>query len=162
MAKITFYTIIIIIFTSMYYPWSIGPCLLISADTTSLFVDCHDKDDAKTTSPLYDSNPCIHDVCWLCSLTQLSSPDHQRITRHKGRIYQNVLNLLMLLLPGAAITYYGEELGLEETHVEYEQLRDPWGYLAGPVSTTTTHTTTSPTWHKSSLERQNSGSLTGL
>ena len=31
-----------------------------------------------------------------------------------GDLYQNALNMLMLLLPGAAVTYMGEELALSD------------------------------------------------
>ncbi|ELT95719.1 hypothetical protein CAPTEDRAFT_162322 [Capitella teleta] len=71
--------------------------------------------------------PDERDALWM-----LGSPEKSRMSRTKGVMYQSALNLLMLLLPGAAITYYGEEIGLNETPVKYEDLRDPWAHRLGP------------------------------
>lgn len=35
------------------------------------------------------------------------------------------MNMLALLLPGTAITYYGEEIGMEDTLISMEQTVDP-------------------------------------
>jgi glycosidase len=55
------------------------------------------------------------------------------MSRVKGSLYQSALNLLMLLLPGASITYYGEEIGLGESSVPFSELRDPYAHKLGPV-----------------------------
>jgi alpha-glucosidase len=41
------------------------------------------------------------------------------------------MNMLALLLPGAAITYYGEEIGMEDTFVSWAETVDPGGINAG-------------------------------
>jgi alpha-glucosidase len=41
------------------------------------------------------------------------------------------MNMLALLLPGTAITYYGEEIGMEDTFISWEQTVDPAGVNAG-------------------------------
>ena len=46
------------------------------------------------------------------------------------------MNILLLTLPGTAITYYGEELGMEEVPITYAQTVDPAGKNAGPVCET--------------------------
>jgi alpha-glucosidase len=43
----------------------------------------------------------------------------------------DVMNMLALLLPGTAITYYGEEIGMEDTFISWEQTVDPAGINAG-------------------------------
>ena len=52
----------------------------------------------------------------------------------KGPAYQNALNMLMMLLPGAARTYYGEEVGLTDISLEYKETVDIKGKMAGMVS----------------------------
>ena len=41
------------------------------------------------------------------------------------------LNMILLMLPGTAVTYYGEELGMENTPVSWELTVDPAGLNAG-------------------------------
>ncbi|XP_076990236.1 amino acid transporter heavy chain SLC3A1 [Tamandua tetradactyla] len=40
-------------------------------------------------------------------------PDIARLTSRLGKEYINVMNMLVLTLPGTPITYYGEEIGME-------------------------------------------------
>ena len=42
------------------------------------------------------------------------------------------MHFLSLLLPGVALTYNGEEIGMEDTSVTWEQCLDPQGRNAGP------------------------------
>jgi len=44
----------------------------------------------------------------------MSSPDDHRSSNIKGLMYQSTLNMLAMLLPGATLSYYGEEIGLLE------------------------------------------------
>ena len=44
----------------------------------------------------------------------MSSPDDHRSSNSKGPTYQSALNMLAMLLPGATLSYYGEEIGLPE------------------------------------------------
>jgi alpha-glucosidase len=48
-----------------------------------------------------------------------------------GRDMVDGMNMLALLLPGTAITYYGEEIGMENTFISWEQTVDPAGVNAG-------------------------------
>lgn len=41
------------------------------------------------------------------------------------------MNMLTLLLPGTAVTFAGDELGMESPILRYEDQRDPEGYLFG-------------------------------
>ena len=55
------------------------------------------------------------------------------MTTKKGAQYSSVLNMLLLLLPGTPITYQGEEIGMLDIHVSYEETQDLWGKNFGPV-----------------------------
>ena len=44
----------------------------------------------------------------------MSSPDDHRSSNGKGVKYQSTLNMLAMLLPGATLSYYGEEIALPE------------------------------------------------
>ena len=64
---------------------------------------------------------------------QISGPDHRRSTAGKGRTYQDVLNMLIMLLPGAVTSYYGDEIGMEEIVLKYDEVVDYASRNAGPV-----------------------------
>ncbi|PIK38838.1 putative alpha-glucosidase [Apostichopus japonicus] len=52
--------------------------------------------------------------------------DNFRISDRLGAKYVRAINTLNLLLPGTATTYYGEELGMENIYVSYEDTQDPF------------------------------------
>ena len=72
-----------------------------------------------------------------CSIPvlQMGNHDTKRMTTKKGAQYASVLNMLLLLLPGTPTTYQGEEFGMLDTQVSFEETQDPWGKNFGPVST---------------------------
>uniref|UniRef100_A0A8C3MP64 Glycosyl hydrolase family 13 catalytic domain-containing protein n=1 Tax=Geospiza parvula TaxID=87175 RepID=A0A8C3MP64_GEOPR len=43
----------------------------------------------------------------------VGSPNAARISTRIGKEYINVMNMLLLTLPGTPVTYYGEEIGME-------------------------------------------------
>ncbi|XP_006839471.1 PREDICTED: neutral and basic amino acid transport protein rBAT [Chrysochloris asiatica] len=43
----------------------------------------------------------------------IGGPGNSRLTSRLGKEYVNVMNMLILTLPGTSITYYGEEIGME-------------------------------------------------
>ncbi|XP_037663195.1 neutral and basic amino acid transport protein rBAT [Choloepus didactylus] len=43
----------------------------------------------------------------------IGGPNNARLTSRLGKEYVNVMNMLILTLPGTPITYYGEEIGME-------------------------------------------------
>jgi alpha-glucosidase len=48
-----------------------------------------------------------------------------------GQDMVDSMNMLALLLPGTAIIYYGEEIGMEDTFISMEQTVDAAGVNAG-------------------------------
>lgn len=54
-------------------------------------------------------NMCLTAWCFL----QVGSPNAARISTRIGKEYVNVMNMLLLTLPGTPVTYYGEEIGME-------------------------------------------------
>lgn len=54
-------------------------------------------------------NVRLREWCFL----QVGSPNAARISSRIGKEYVNVINMLLLTLPGTPVTYYGEEIGME-------------------------------------------------
>ncbi|KAK0143589.1 Neutral and basic amino acid transport protein rBAT [Merluccius polli] len=50
--------------------------------------------------------------------------DTPRIASSAGQSYARVINMLLLTLPGTPITYYGEEIGMENINVSLSQMQD--------------------------------------
>ena len=46
----------------------------------------------------------------------------------------DVLNMLLLTLRGTPTTYYGDEIGMEDISVSYNDTQDPLGITYGQVS----------------------------
>lgn len=44
-----------------------------------------------------------------------------------GKEVTKHLNILLLTLPGTPITYYGEEIGMQNIQVSYDDTQDPFG-----------------------------------
>nr|CAD7410531.1 unnamed protein product [Timema poppensis] len=62
----------------------------------------------------------------------IGNHDNHRVASRFGRELVDGLNMLALLLPGVAVTYNGEEIGMEDTYVSWEQTKDPQALDAGP------------------------------
>ena len=73
-------------------------------------------------------------VSYKFLVSQLSDQSEGRLARRKGTQYRDLLNMLVLLIPGAAVTYYGEEIGMEETAPSFDETQDVFGKQMGPVS----------------------------
>jgi len=56
---------------------------------------------------------------------QVENHDNKRIPTHLGHQMVQVLNALKLMLPGVDVTYYGGEIGMENTYVRPDQAQDP-------------------------------------
>jgi glycosidase len=57
---------------------------------------------------------------------------HRFASRLGGPIYTDVGNILLLTLPGTPTCYYGDEIGMTDIFVSYNETVDPFGRKWGP------------------------------
>jgi alpha-glucosidase len=69
----------------------------------------------------------------LFFLLQIGNHDQHRVATRFGPELVDGLNALALLLPGAAVTYNGEEIGMVDTPISFHDTVDPAGIKAGPL-----------------------------
>ncbi|CAL1546909.1 unnamed protein product [Lymnaea stagnalis] len=62
----------------------------------------------------------------------LGNHDNTRVSKRNGAPYVDVYNMLLLTLWGTPTTYYGEEIGMLQAEVSWNETRDPWGLNYGP------------------------------
>ncbi|XP_045612300.1 maltase A3 isoform X2 [Procambarus clarkii] len=62
----------------------------------------------------------------------LGNHDHGRVATRLGSDLVDALNMMTFLLPGTPVTYYGEEIGMEDTPISWEETKDPQGCRWGP------------------------------
>lgn len=62
----------------------------------------------------------------------LGNHDNNRISARYGAAKIDLLNIFLQTLPGHAVTYYGDEIGMKNVYVSYEDTVDPQGINAGP------------------------------
>ncbi|BFZ00898.1 hypothetical protein BsWGS_03937 [Bradybaena similaris] len=62
----------------------------------------------------------------------LGNHDNRRVSYKFGPQNVDALNLVLLTLWGTPTTYEGEELGMTESNISYNQTRDPFGINFGP------------------------------
>ena len=60
------------------------------------------------------------------------SHDMGRVGSRLGDQLIDHMNMLALMLPGLAVTYQGEEVGMLDTAISWEDTRDPAGCACGP------------------------------
>ena len=65
---------------------------------------------------------------------QLGNHDQSRVATRLGEKYVNAANMMALLLPGTATTYYGEEIGMVDGIIDWSDAKDPVGTKFGEVS----------------------------
>lgn len=65
-------------------------------------------------------------------LCQLGNHDNSRPASRFGHYLIDGLHMLQMLLPGTAVVYNGDELGMEDTFIRWDQSVDPPALIAGP------------------------------
>ena len=65
-------------------------------------------------------------------LLQLGNHDQHRVASRFVPELVDGMNIIGQLLPGVSVTYNGEEIGMENTYITWEQCVDPQGIHAGP------------------------------
>lgn len=61
----------------------------------------------------------------------LGNHDKSRVASRFSPKLVDGLHMISMLLPGTAITYYGEEIGMEDTQVKWVETKDPFALNAG-------------------------------
>lgn len=69
----------------------------------------------------------------ITCLAQLSNHDGSRASSRLGARFVDALHVLLLTLRGTPTTYYGEEIGMQNVNVSYEETQDTFGKNYGPV-----------------------------
>ncbi|PSN31182.1 Maltase 1 [Blattella germanica] len=93
--------------------------------------------DLNNESKAEDFNNVIHK--WIDNMPEgrwanwvIGNHDQHRVASRYGPELTDGLNMLAQFLPGAGVTYNGEEIGMIDTFITYEETVDPWGVNAGP------------------------------
>ncbi|XP_030244296.1 maltase A1-like isoform X1 [Drosophila navojoa] len=62
----------------------------------------------------------------------LGNHDKRRAASRYGEQHIDAMNMLIMMLPGASVTYQGEELGMTDGQISWEDTVDPWGCNSNP------------------------------
>lgn len=62
---------------------------------------------------------------------QAGNHDKPRLATRFGQERARAVTLMTLLLPGVSVTYNGDEIGMEDTWISWEDTMDPQGCNAG-------------------------------
>lgn len=67
-----------------------------------------------------------------CALfSQAGNHDKSRLVSRYGQHQAQFVTMMTLLLPGVGVTYNGDEIGMEDTWISWENTKDPQGCNAG-------------------------------
>ncbi|XP_068145403.1 maltase A1 isoform X1 [Drosophila tropicalis] len=62
----------------------------------------------------------------------LGNHDKRRAASRYGQEHIDAMNMLVMILPGASVTYQGEELGMTDAEISWEDTVDPWACNSNP------------------------------
>lgn len=62
---------------------------------------------------------------------QPGNHDQLRLVSRFGEEKARMITAMSLLLPGVAVNYYGDEIGMSDTYISWEDTQDPQGCGAG-------------------------------
>ena len=62
----------------------------------------------------------------------MGNHDQHRLATRLGVERTDLINIMLQTLPGIAVTYQGEEMGLVNTHLAWEETIDPWACNTDP------------------------------
>jgi len=102
-----------------HLPFNFG--LISNLNDHSKAVDFHN-----TVHGWLDNMPKGKRANWV-----IGNHDQPRVATRFGSGMVDAMNMLNLLLPGAVFTYMGEEIGMEDTKIRWDQTIDPLGLNAG-------------------------------
>lgn len=61
----------------------------------------------------------------------MGNHDNRRVATRFSADMVDLINTIVMMLPGTAVTYNGEEIGMADGLVRWDQTVDPWGKIAG-------------------------------
>lgn len=64
-------------------------------------------------------------------LSQAGNHDKSRLATRYGVNFSAAVMSMVQLLPGVGVTYYGDEIGMEDTWLTWKETQDPQGLNAG-------------------------------
>ncbi|XP_050421275.1 maltase 2-like [Adelges cooleyi] len=115
--------------TMLYYGNELSPGAHMPFNF-GLIDQINDQSNAK------DFSVAVH--TWLDNLPRgrsanwvIGNHDQPRVATRFGREMVDGMNMVNLLLPGAAFTYMGEEIGMEDNNIRWDQTVDPSGLNVG-------------------------------
>ncbi|XP_050080381.1 maltase A1-like [Anopheles maculipalpis] len=87
------------------------------------------KDFQRTINYWIDHMPALETIVpnWV-----LGNHDQHRVASRFGEDMIDAMNMIMLMLPGVSVTYNGEEIGMEDVWISYNDTVDPAACNAGP------------------------------
>ncbi|XP_043654677.1 maltase A3 [Drosophila teissieri] len=62
----------------------------------------------------------------------LGNHDKRRAASRYGKEHIDGMNMLVMILPGVSVTYQGEEIGMTDGEISWEDTVDPWGCNSNP------------------------------
>ncbi|EDV35657.1 maltase A8 [Drosophila ananassae] len=62
----------------------------------------------------------------------IGNHDKRRAASRYGEEHIDAMNMLVMILPGASVTYQGEEIGMTDGDISWEDTVDPWGCNSNP------------------------------
>ncbi|XP_052891565.1 maltase A1-like [Anopheles moucheti] len=96
---------------------------------TDLNKDSTAEDFLHTIQYWLDHMPSMENIVpnWV-----LGNHDQHRVATRFGEDMIDAMNMIMLSLPGVAVTYNGEEIGMDDVWISYNDTVDPAACNAGP------------------------------
>ncbi|MEO8691739.1 MAG: alpha-amylase family glycosyl hydrolase [Candidatus Saccharimonas sp.] len=70
------------------------------------------------------------------------------VSRYEGEDQARLVAMMQLTLPGLPVVYYGDELGMPNTRIEPEDIRDISAFSSGDISLSRDPSRTPMQWHK--------------
>ncbi|KMQ82699.1 alpha-like protein, partial [Lasius niger] len=67
----------------------------------------------------------------IAPFPQAGNHDNSRLVARYGQERAQMITIMTLVLPGVSVTYNGEEIGMEDTWISWEDTKDPQGCNAG-------------------------------
>ena len=67
---------------------------------------------------------------WCVGLLQMGNHDQHRVASRFPPALVDGMNFIGQLLPGVSVTYNGEEIGMQNTYINWDQVVDPQGLNA--------------------------------